>query len=102
MFYLKKYILILALEMCSPVNQQCANCIGTLSIPIVPRTGKDGRCHRREWLIQGGDKKKTQRKRNKKEKMGKKQKVNDRKQARGKGKGRSSEGNGKGPEKRGK
>jgi len=59
MFYLKKYILILALEMCSPVNQHCANCIGTLSIPIVPCTGKDGRCHRREWLIQGGDKKKT-------------------------------------------
>ena len=30
----QKYIYILALEMASPVNQHCANCIGTLSFPI--------------------------------------------------------------------
>jgi len=33
---LKKYFFnILALEMASPGNQHCANCIGTLSFPIV-------------------------------------------------------------------
>ena len=30
----EKYIYILALEMASPGNQHCANCIGTLSFPI--------------------------------------------------------------------
>jgi len=30
----QKYIYILALEMASPGNQHCANCIGTLSFPI--------------------------------------------------------------------
>jgi len=30
----EKYIYILALEMASPGNQQCANCIGTLSFPM--------------------------------------------------------------------
>ena len=30
----EKYIYILALEMASPGNQYCANCIGTLSFPI--------------------------------------------------------------------
>jgi len=88
--------------MCSPVNQHCANCIGTLSIPIVPCTGKDGRYHRREWLIQGGIKRKQTKEKKQEGKDGKKEKVNDRKRARGKGKGRSSEGNGKGPGKRGK
>jgi len=29
----EKYIHILALEMASPGNQQCASCIGTLSFP---------------------------------------------------------------------
>jgi len=29
----EKYIYILALEMASPGNQHCANCIGTLSFP---------------------------------------------------------------------
>jgi len=29
----KKYIYIIALEMASPGNQHCANCIGTLSFP---------------------------------------------------------------------
>ena len=29
------YIYILALEMASPWNQHCTNCIGTLSFPIV-------------------------------------------------------------------
>jgi len=29
----EKYINILALEMVSPGNQNCANCIGTLSFP---------------------------------------------------------------------
>jgi len=33
-FYLKKYIYYLALEMASPGNQHCASCIGTLSFPI--------------------------------------------------------------------
>jgi len=33
-FYLK-YIFILALEIASPGNQYCANCIGTLSFLIV-------------------------------------------------------------------
>jgi len=32
----EKYICILALEMASPGNQHCANCIGTLSFPIPP------------------------------------------------------------------
>ena len=31
----RKYVYILALEMASPWNQHCANCIGTLSFPIV-------------------------------------------------------------------
>jgi len=30
----KKYIYILALEMASPENQNCVNCIGTFSFPI--------------------------------------------------------------------
>jgi len=30
----EKYICILALKMASPENQHCANCIGTLSLPI--------------------------------------------------------------------
>ena len=30
----EKYNYILALEMASPVNQHCANCIGTLSFPV--------------------------------------------------------------------
>ena len=30
----EKYIYILALEMASPGNQQCANCIDTLSFPM--------------------------------------------------------------------
>ena len=30
----EKYIYILALEMASPGNQHCANCIGTLSFPV--------------------------------------------------------------------
>jgi len=34
-FYLKKYRYILALEMASPGNQHCANCVGTLSFPIL-------------------------------------------------------------------
>jgi len=32
----EKYIYILALEMACPGNQHCANCIGTLSFPILP------------------------------------------------------------------
>ena len=32
--YLKKNIQILALEIASPGNQHCANCIGTLSFPM--------------------------------------------------------------------
>jgi len=31
----EKYIFILAWEMASPGNQHCANCIGTLSFPIL-------------------------------------------------------------------
>jgi len=31
----KKYFNIFALEMSSPWNQHCANCIGTLSFPIL-------------------------------------------------------------------
>ena len=31
----EKYIFILALEVASPVNQHCANCIGTLSFPMM-------------------------------------------------------------------
>jgi len=31
----EKYVYILALEMASPGKQQCANCIGTLSFPII-------------------------------------------------------------------
>ena len=31
----EKYSYILALEMASPANQHCANCIGTLSFPIL-------------------------------------------------------------------
>jgi len=31
----EKYTHILALEMASPGNQHCANCIGTLSFPTV-------------------------------------------------------------------
>ena len=30
----EKYINILALEMASPGNRHCANCIGTLSFPV--------------------------------------------------------------------
>ena len=33
MFYLKKYIYIFALEMATPKNLHCANCIDTLSFP---------------------------------------------------------------------
>ena len=33
-YYIWKYIYILALEMASPGNQHCANCIGTLLFPI--------------------------------------------------------------------
>jgi len=36
LFYLKKSIYFLALEMARPENQQYANCIGTLSFPILP------------------------------------------------------------------
>ena len=35
-----KYIYILALEMASPGNQHCANCIGTLSFPVCVSTGR--------------------------------------------------------------
>jgi len=35
LFYLKKYISTAALKMTSPGNRHCANCIGTLSSPIV-------------------------------------------------------------------
>jgi len=38
----KKYIFILALEMASPGNQHCANCIGTLSFPIVRVLPEEG------------------------------------------------------------
>ena len=31
----EKYIFILALEVASPGNQHCANCIGTLSFPMM-------------------------------------------------------------------
>jgi len=33
-YIIRKYTYILALEMASPRNQHCANCIGTLSFPI--------------------------------------------------------------------
>jgi len=33
-FIWKKHIYILALELASPGNKHCANCIGTLSLPI--------------------------------------------------------------------
>ena len=33
---LEKHIYILALKMASAGNKHCANCIGTLSVPIVP------------------------------------------------------------------
>jgi len=35
MYFIRKYIYILALEMASPENQHCASCIGTLSFPVV-------------------------------------------------------------------
>ena len=41
----EKYIYVLALEMASPGNQHCANCIGTLSFPKLYRiylTGSSG------------------------------------------------------------
>jgi len=31
----EKYIYIIALQMASPGNQHCANCIGTLAFPIL-------------------------------------------------------------------
>jgi len=34
MFLFEKYTNILALEMASPGNRHCANCIGALSFPI--------------------------------------------------------------------
>jgi len=34
-FVFEKRIYILALEMASPGNKHCANCIGTLSFPVV-------------------------------------------------------------------
>ena len=34
-YFIGKYIYILALEMASPGNLHCVNCIGTLSFPIV-------------------------------------------------------------------
>jgi len=34
-YFICKYIYILVLEMASPGNQHCANCIGTLSFPIL-------------------------------------------------------------------
>jgi len=33
-YFIEKYIRILALEMASSGNQHCANCIGTFSFPI--------------------------------------------------------------------
>jgi len=33
-YFFGKYIYILALEMASPRNQHCANCLGTLSFPM--------------------------------------------------------------------
>jgi len=47
MFYLKKYIDILALEMASPGNRHCANCIGALSFhpvqdPSLEQAGTSG------------------------------------------------------------
>jgi len=40
----EKYISILPLEMASPGNQHCVNCIGTLSFPIAnPNQGDDVR-----------------------------------------------------------
>jgi len=33
-YFIEKYIYILALEVASPGNQHCANCIGKLSFPM--------------------------------------------------------------------
>ena len=38
---LEKYVCILALEMASPGNQHCANCIGTLSFAMCEMRGAD-------------------------------------------------------------
>jgi len=35
-YIIERYIYILASEMASPGNQHCANCIGTLSFPMLP------------------------------------------------------------------
>jgi len=35
-YIIEQYIYILASEMASPGNQHCANCIGTLSFPMLP------------------------------------------------------------------
>ena len=40
-FFLEKYIYISALEMASPANQHCANCVGTHSFSVV--SGRTGR-----------------------------------------------------------
>jgi len=32
----EKHVHILALEMARPANQHCANCIGTVSLPVLP------------------------------------------------------------------
>ena len=40
-YFIGKYIDILALEMASPANQHCANCVGTHSFSVV--SGRTGR-----------------------------------------------------------
>jgi len=42
-YFFEKYVYILALEMASPGNRQCASCIGTLSFLIPPdeKSGKE-------------------------------------------------------------
>ena len=46
-YFIWKYIYILALEMASPGNQHCANYIGTLSFPMGRRVGAS--VGRRTW-----------------------------------------------------
>ena len=57
-YFIRKYIYILALEMASPGNQHCANCIGTLSFPtgcpVLDAGGRQGYRQFVAHVVRGG------------------------------------------------
>jgi len=53
-FIFEKYIYISALEMASPGNRHCANCIGTLSFPVKSGHAVTPRYDRRKFVTLSG------------------------------------------------